>query len=39
MAKVAPSILSADFSKLGADVQEIWEFVEKVQIPHRYRIS
>lgn len=26
MAKVAPSILSADFSKLGADVQEICEF-------------
>ena len=23
----------------AADVQEIWEFVEKVQIPHRYRIS
>ena len=26
MAKVAPSILSADFSKLGADVQEIGDF-------------
>lgn len=26
MAKVAPSILSADFSKLGADVQELCEF-------------
>lgn len=26
MAKVAPSILSADFSKLGEDVQEICEF-------------
>lgn len=26
MAKVAPSILSADFSKLGANVQEICEF-------------
>lgn len=26
MAKVAPSILSADFSKLGTDVQEICEF-------------
>lgn len=26
MAKVTPSILSADFSKLGADVQEICEF-------------
>lgn len=26
MAKVAPSILSADFSKLGADIQEICEF-------------
>lgn len=26
MAKVAPSILSADFPKLGADVQEICEF-------------
>lgn len=26
MAKVAPSILSADFSKLGAEVQEICEF-------------
>ena len=26
MAKVAPSILSADFSKLGADVHEICEF-------------
>ncbi len=26
MAKVAPSILSADFSKLGADVQKICEF-------------
>lgn len=26
MAKVAPSILSADFSKLGADVQEICDF-------------
>lgn len=26
MAKVAPSILSTDFSKLGADVQEICEF-------------
>lgn len=26
MAKVAPSILSADFSKLGVDVQEICEF-------------
>ena len=26
MAKVAPSILSADFSRLGADVQEICEF-------------
>lgn len=26
MAKVAPSILSADFSKLGADVQEISDF-------------
>lgn len=26
MAKVAPSILSADFSKLGADVREICEF-------------